>query len=86
MLINEHAQSQSEHTCLFFAAATDGTFVGSPTAGANSDITNVVLPGNLIVGFTGQEIRYPDGRQLQRIGIQPHIPVTPTVAGIRRPR
>ena len=40
VLINEKAISQSEHTCLFFAAAFDDvTFVGSPTNGANGDVS-----------------------------------------------
>jgi C-terminal processing protease CtpA/Prc len=86
MLIDAWAISQAEHTCLFIAAATDVTFIGSPTNGANGDITNMVLPGNLIVSFTGQEVRFPDGRQLQRVGVQPHIVVRPTIAGIRAGR
>jgi C-terminal processing protease CtpA/Prc len=86
VLINEQAQSQSEHTCMAFAAATDVTFIGSPTAGANGDITNFILPGNLVVTFTGHDVRHPDGRQLQRIGIQPHVYVRPTIAGIRAGR
>jgi hypothetical protein len=86
MLINEQAISQAEHTCLFFAAATDVTFIGSPTTGANGDVTSVVLPGGLIVSFTGQEVRHADGRQLQRVGVQPHIRVEPTIEGIRQGR
>ena len=82
MLINEDAISQSEHTCLFFAAATDVTFIGTPTAGANGDVTLMVLPGNLQVSFTGHNVRHADGRQLQRVGIQPHIKVARTVRGI----
>jgi C-terminal processing protease CtpA/Prc len=82
MLINEDAISQSEHTCLFFAAATDVTFIGTPTAGANGDVTTMVLPGNLQVSFTGQNVRHADGRQLQRVGIQPHIKVARTSRGI----
>jgi C-terminal processing protease CtpA/Prc len=86
ILINEWAISQSEHTCLWFAAATDATFIGSPTAGANGYVTALVLPGGLTVSFSGQEVRFADGRQLQRLGIQPTIPVEPTVAGIRENR
>jgi C-terminal processing protease CtpA/Prc len=82
MLINEDAISQSEHTCLFFAAATDVTFIGTPTAGANGDVTMMVLPGNLQVSFTGHNVRHADGRQLQRVGIQPHIKVERTLRGI----
>ena len=82
MLINEDAISQSEHTCMFFEAATDVTFIGTPTAGANGDITYMVLPGNLQVSFTGHNVRHADGRQLQRVGIQPTIRVAPTIRGI----
>ena len=81
MLIDENAISQSEHTALFFESATDVTFIGTPTTGANGDVTSTVLPGNLIVGFTGHNVRHADGRQLQRIGIQPDIKVAPTIRG-----
>jgi C-terminal processing protease CtpA/Prc len=82
MLINEDAISQSEHTCLFFESATDVTFIGTPTAGANGDITLMVLPGNVQVSFTGHNVRHADGRQLQRVGIQPTIRVAPTIRGL----
>ena len=81
MLIDEGAISQAEHTCLFFASASDVTFIGTPTAGANGDITYMVLPGNLQVSFSGHDVRHADGRQLQRVGIQPTIKVAPTVRG-----
>ena len=81
VLINEEAISQAEHTCLFFEAATDVTFIGTPTAGANGDVTLMVLPGNLAVSFTGHNVRHADGRQLQRVGIQPTIRVEPTIRG-----
>ena len=82
VLINEDAISQAEHTCLFFEAATDVTFIGTPTAGANGDVTVMVLPGNLVVSFSGHDVRHADGRQLQRIGIQPTIKAAPTIHGL----
>jgi C-terminal processing protease CtpA/Prc len=82
MLIDERAVSQSEHTALFFEAARpDITFIGTPTNGANGDVTSLVLPGNIVVGFTGHNVRHADGRQLQRVGIQPHLKVAPTIRG-----
>ena len=86
MLINEDAMSQSEHTCLFFEAATNVTFIGSVTNGANGDVTNLVLPGGIYVGFSGHDVRHADGRQLQRVGIKPHIKVEPTPKGISEGR
>lgn len=83
MLINEGTQSQAEHTGLFLEAACGVTFIGSPTSGSNGDVTDVVLPGGVTVSFTGQGVRHADGRQLQRVGIQPQIRVQRTVAGLR---
>jgi C-terminal processing protease CtpA/Prc len=82
MVINEFAISQSEHTCLFFESATKVTFIGSPTNGANGDVTNLVLPGDIYVNFSGHDVRHADGRQLQRVGIQPDVRADPTPKGI----
>ena len=82
VLINEDAISQAEHTCMFFEAATDVTFIGTPTAGANGDVTLMVLPGNLTISFSGHDVRHADGRQLQRVGIQPTIRVERTIRGL----
>jgi Peptidase family S41 len=83
MLISEATQSQAEHTGLFMEVACGVTFIGSPTAGSNGDVTDVVLPGGLTVSFTGQGVRHADGRQLQRIGLKPDIAVHRTVKGLR---
>ena len=86
MLIDERTQSQAEHTGLFFEVANGTTFVGTPTSGTNGDITSFVLPGDIGVTFTGQGVRHADGRQLQRVGLQPHVLVAPTIEGIRAGR
>jgi C-terminal processing protease CtpA/Prc len=36
--------------------------------------------------FTGHDVRHADGRQLQRVGLQPHVLVAPTIAGLRSGR
>jgi C-terminal processing protease CtpA/Prc len=82
MLIDDRAISQSEHTALFFEAASGTTFVGTATAGANGDVTSFPVPGGIWIGFTGHDVRHADGRQLQRIGIVPDVEVAPTRAGI----
>src|ERR1700690_4333523 len=74
MLIDQRTMSQAEHTGLFFEAANGTKFIGSPTAGANGDVTSVCLPGNICVLFTGHDVRHADGRQLQRVGrLPPHF-------------
>lgn len=86
MLIDERTQSQAEHTGLHLRAANGTLFVGSPSAGANGEVTTVTLPGGLTVGFTGQSVRHPDGRELQRVGLVPDVEARPTLAGIRAGR
>lgn len=86
MLINQETQSQAEHTGLFFEAACGATFIGTPSAGADGDVTNLLLPGDIGVSFSGHDVRHADGRQLQRVGLQPHIRVAPTLKGLREGR
>ena len=81
-LIDERAQSQSEHTCLTLEAVAGTKFVGTNTVGANGNITYFVLPGSNYVRFTGMDVRHADHRQLQRIGIVPDLPVPRTVAAL----
>jgi len=86
MLIDERTLSQAEHTGLFFEAANGTVFIGSPTMGANGDVTSFVIPGGITISFTGHDVRHADGRQLQRVGLQPVLTVLPTIAGIRAGR
>lgn len=86
VLIDESAISQAEHTCLFIEAACHPQFIGTPTEGANGEVTNAVLPGGISFSFTGMSVRHGDGRQLQRIGILPTLTVAPTIAGLRAGR
>ena len=86
MLMDERSVSQAEHTGLYLKAVSGATFVGSRTAGSNGELTTISLPGGMTLGFTGQTVRYPDGRQLQRVGLVPDIEVRPTVPGIRARR
>ena len=86
ILINELTQSEAEATALLFEAANGTRFVGSPSAGANGDITSTCLPGDVCVSFSGHEVRHADGRPLQRVGLKPDVEVRPTLAGLRAGR
>lgn len=86
MLIDERALSQAEHTGLFLEAANGTKFIGSPTMGSNGDVTNFMIPGGIVISFTGHDVRHADGRQLQRVGLQPDVAALPTLAGIRAGR
>lgn len=82
VLIDERAQSQAEHTGLVLEAVANATFVGSSTSGSNGNVTQLVAPGGNFMMFTGMDVRHADGRQLQRIGLIPHVPVPRTIAGV----
>lgn len=82
MLIDERSQSAAEHTGLVMEAVADITFVGRPTSGSNGNISLVMLPGENLVMFTGMDVRHADGRQLQRVGLIPHVEVSRTIAGV----
>jgi C-terminal processing protease CtpA/Prc len=82
-LIDERTQSQGEHTGLALGAACGTAFLGSPTAGANGDITSLLLPGGIAVTFSGQDVRHADGRPLQRVGLVPRVEARPTLRGVR---
>jgi hypothetical protein len=38
------------------------------------------------MSFSGHSVRHADGRQLQRLGLQPHVAARPTIAGLRAGR
>lgn len=82
MLIDERSISQSEHSALFFRAAAHTRFVGSPTNGADGDVTSMIVPGGITLSFSGEGVRYPDGKQLQRVGIVPDVRVVPNATDI----
>ena len=46
-------------------------------------MTNLSVPGGIYVRFSGQGVWHADGRQLQRLGLQPTVEVRPTLKGIR---
>ena len=56
---------------------------GSPTAGASGDVTAFWAPGGIRIKFSGLSTMHADGRQLQRVGLQPDVEVRPTITGIR---
>jgi C-terminal processing protease CtpA/Prc len=86
VLLDEETQSQAEFTAMAFRMRPDVTFVGSPTAGADGDISWVPLPGGYRTAFSGIGVYYPDGKETQRVGIIPDVLVRPTIEGIREGR
>ena len=83
ILLNENSQSQAEYTAMAFRACDNTTIIGSTTAGADGNISPILLPGGLRTVISGIGVYYPDGKETQRIGIVPDIEVKPTIEGIR---
>lgn len=83
VLVNELSQSQAEYTAMAFRAGDNTTIIGSATAGADGNVSTIMLPGGLRTMISGIGVYYPDGGQTQRIGIVPDIEVKPTINGIK---
>jgi C-terminal processing protease CtpA/Prc len=83
VMVNELTQSAAEYTAMAFRAGKNTTIIGSTTAGADGNISAILLPGGLRTMISGIGVYYPDGKETQRIGIVPDIEVKPTVEGIR---
>jgi C-terminal processing protease CtpA/Prc len=69
-----------------FKAVNNSKIVGSTTAGADGNVSEIFLPGGLRTLISGIGIYYPDGTETQRIGIVPDVVVKPTIEGIKKNR
>jgi C-terminal processing protease CtpA/Prc len=86
ILVDEISQSQAEYTTMALRTAPGAIVLGSTTAGADGDVSQIPLPGGLRTMISGIGVFYPDKRPTQRVGIVPDIEVKPTIAGIRAGR
>lgn len=86
ILVNEISQSQAEFTAMAFRAVSNSKIVGSTTAGADGNVSVILLPGGLRTSISGIGVYYPDGTETQRVGIIPDIIVKPTIKGIKEGR
>lgn len=84
VLVNELSQSQAEYTAMAFRAGDNTTIIGSTTAGADGNVSTIMLPGGLRTMISGIGVYYPNGGETQRIGIVPDIEVHPTIKGIEQ--
>jgi C-terminal processing protease CtpA/Prc len=84
ILINETTQSQAEYTTMAFRVAPNATVIGSTTAGADGNVSQIYLPGNISTMISGINVLYPNGKETQRIGIVPDIEIMPTIEGVKQ--
>ncbi|MPR31802.1 S41 family peptidase [Salmonirosea aquatica] len=82
IMVNESTLSQSEFSTMAFSTAPNVTIIGSTTAGADGNVSQIVLPSGITTGISGIGVYYPDGRETQRVGIVPDVEIKPTILGI----
>jgi C-terminal processing protease CtpA/Prc len=83
ILVNEMTQSQAEYTALALRTAPKAIVMGSITAGADGNVSEIILPGGISTMISGIGVYYPDGTETQRVGVKIDIPIQPTINGIR---
>lgn len=83
ILVNEMTQSSAEFHAMAFRAVPGAIVVGSTTAGADGNVSEIHLPGGILTMISGIGVYYPDGGETQRVGIVPDIQCLPTIQGIR---
>jgi C-terminal processing protease CtpA/Prc len=86
ILVNEESQSSAEFHAMAYRVHPNAIVLGSTTAAADGNVSQIVLPGGITTMISGIGIYYPDGRETQRIGIVPDIELKPTIKGIKEGR
>lgn len=82
VLVDETSQSQAEYTAMALRAMPNTVIVGSTTAGADGNVSSILLPGQLSTMISGLGVFYPDHRPTQRVGVVPDVIAKPTIEGI----
>ncbi len=83
IIVNATTQSQAEYTTMALSTVPGATVIGSTTAGADGDVSAIMLPGGIRTMFSGLGILYPDGTETQRKGVKIDKVVKPTLQGIK---
>lgn len=83
IIVNATTQSQAEFTTMALQTCPNATVIGSTTAGADGNVSKIVLPGNVATYISGLGVYYPSGDKTQRVGIKIDVPISPTIKGIK---
>ena len=84
ILINEISQSSAEFHAMAYRVNPNATVIGSTTAGADGNVSQISLPGGISTMISGIGVYYPNGKETQRIGIIPDIELSPTIKEIKK--
>jgi C-terminal processing protease CtpA/Prc len=86
IVVDEVTQSQAEYTTMALRSSPGAIVVGSTTAGADGNVSDIPLPGGFGTMISGLGVFYPDGAPTQRVGIHVDLEAHPSIAGIRAGR
>ncbi|TDO20812.1 S41 family peptidase [Pedobacter duraquae] len=86
IIVNSTTQSQAEYTTIAFQSSPNVKVIGSTTAGADGDVSNIYLPGGIFTRISGLGVYYPDGTHTQRVGVRIDHKIYPTIKGITQGR
>jgi len=84
VIVNAISQSQAEYTTMAFQSSPNVKVIGSTTAGADGNVSDIVLPGGLKTMISGIGVFYPDGKPTQRVGVKIDEVIYPTINGIKQ--
>lgn len=82
IIVNAESQSQAEFTTMALQSADNVKVLGSTTAGADGNVSPIILPGGIRTMISGLGVFYPDGTPTQRIGIKIDYKIRPSISGI----
>ncbi|NRF39687.1 S41 family peptidase [Pedobacter foliorum] len=81
VIVNSTSQSQAEFTTMALQSSPNVKVIGSTTAGADGDVSTIVLPGGISTWISGIGVFYPDGTPTQRVGVKIDHFLKPTIKG-----
>jgi len=82
VIVDETTQSNGEFTTMLLQSNPNVTVIGSQTAGADGDVTNIFLPSKVSMMFSSIGVYYPNGQGPQRVGVSIDKIITPSIQGI----
>ena len=80
LLVSNYSVSAAECFSQMIVTQDNVVVVGQQSASTNGTISELALPGQMVVNFTGMRLLNPDESEFHGIGIVPDILVSPTPA------
>lgn len=86
VLVDEWTQSNAEFVTMSLQSRANTKVIGSSSAGADGNISEITLPGGFVTYISGLGVYYPDGTNAQRRGVKIDQVVKPSILGVKEGR